>query len=183
MQTIDEQFIVEATAPDNRVYGKRWQRFLALLLDGFLVMLCFFLSNTVIISYVFTIVVIIFVFIYRPVSECIWHTTLGKWMFRLKVARPDATRVHVGHVLVRHALYIGCLLFLYYISYLLERKIMSGEMQRHSSGTHPVLNLAILFSLFVFLFDAIWIFFGSKNQTLHDRMAGTVVVKDQLTEI
>jgi uncharacterized RDD family membrane protein YckC len=114
-----------------------------------------------------------------------WGQTVGKMVARIKVTRPDGTRIMLRHAFLRNA--VDLMLWVLYTSstmYVLaawpasEWSLIGRDDQHrllveHNPlfGTHDALQQAWMWS------ELLVLLFNKKRRALHDFIAGTVVIK------
>lgn len=120
------------------------------------------------------------VMLYRPLLEGYYGATLGKMIFKLKVVNQDFAHISYGKAFARNIIHISYSLvnvsFTSYILYLFESQSF-GESLIDGQSLSTTGNLIIGAYLFFLFVDLMVMMNNLKGISLHDRIAGTYVVK------
>lgn len=130
--------------------------------------------------YINTAIFTILVLLYRPLMEGYYGATLGKMLFKLKVVNQEFTKATFSKTFARNIFHIVYLLvnagFAVYIYYQFQN--MSTDMVLSNGENLQVFGGIVIGAYaFILLLDLVIMLGSPKYYSLHDRIAGTYVVK------
>lgn len=173
METLDYSIFPEK----QTAYAGFWERFAASFIDGLIVGIPLLIIEYLLSLDTNSIPVLLanqlVGWLYYSLQDSSPHmATLGKRAMNIKVSDLDANRIPFSQATGRYFAKTIPSYFVIIVTYFF--KPSPGNVQPGSLGSF------VLWLLVVFLFALIWylyMLFDSRNQTLYDKIAGTVVIK------
>lgn len=132
--------------------------------------------------YFFISISALIVLLYRPLLEGYYGATLGKMIFKLKVVNHDFTKINYGKAFARNVSHISYSIvnvgFTIYMLYLFQSQSF-GE-RTFTGQEFKTVGYLIIGSYLFFLFVDLMVMMNNlKGVSLHDKIAGTYVVKSK----
>jgi uncharacterized RDD family membrane protein YckC len=163
-----------ATAPGQNIAGF-WWRFAGFVIDSIILALVISipLRQTGLSFYATAIVQVVAAFLYFGLFVSYGGATLGMRLFRMRCVGADGSKVTVTQAFTRALVY--CVILLTASLY---------QIHTYSNPTPAeTRRLARQFSIYLLLavphyLDLLWAAWDGKRQTLHDKAAGTIVVRE-----
>lgn len=184
MEEILDQPLIDTNRATVR-YGGFWKRFAATLIDGIvLTPVTLGISYFNVINWknpsVF-IAVSLVCLVYKPVMEYMYGATLGKMALKLKVVNQDLEMANGAKILFRNIFNlvpsILTLVMTLPVYYDPEFGSVSGFME-YTAFTRSYASLQVISMLsgLITIVDGIVLMADQKSRSLHDKIAGTLVI-------
>lgn len=173
--------------PPQVIYGTFWQRVFASIIDGLIFIPLSILDNynqTTFKSIQLLAIATILGLLYKPFMEGKYFATIGKMVMGLKVITSDFETPSLQHILLRNTFDIGTRVALALTAFI---TFLSPEFQAidTAAGYADLSNsltrstwIMVAFS-FLYLVDSIFMATNARKQSLHDKIGGTLVIKNK----
>lgn len=176
---------------EQKVYTGFWSRFAARLTDSLvfmpIILALHALSRqsiaTALLAEVAAVLLYVFYIVYGHYRL---GGTIGKWLFDIRVTRPDGSRITLKQSLVRASVEILLLAYLTLGEMLAIRRTEPGhylstsffDQAEYLSPFLPMWYDEVLLAAGIWYFTALFVLlFNKRKRALHDYMAGTVVIQ------
>lgn len=169
-----ENILDEILENDNHVEAKLMQRINALVCDALLLYVFYYaLKHFVFLSYS-NMVLSFTILIYKPFMELFFGGTLGKMFVKIKVSTTDYRLPSMLQVIVRNMLPITY----QFISLLFISRTWSYSDKLNIGEIRISYSQLFVWGFFTLTFiDLLVLLLNSKNRSLHDIAAGTIVLQ------
>ena len=184
MDEVLDESLFEREKP-SVTYGGFWQRVGALILDGIILTpVVFGLTYVNVVTWKSPLVLILASLAgiaYKPLMEYVYGATWGKMAVKLVVKNRDLEKAELGEILVRNVFHIVFPLISLYFTVMAYNdpgfESVSGFMAYSTFiNGFAALKYVNFTSTFIDCIDAIVLASDKQKRSLHDQIAGTVVI-------